>query len=68
MSDDTWIKALEQQHGRETINEMRAQRGLSQVNGGEMVYVDWLKRMAGISLRPDLRVVPTGEDPDHAAD
>ena len=47
-----------EQFGRKSINEVRADAGRPPVKGGEIAYVDWLKRMAGLPLRPDLTLVP----------
>jgi hypothetical protein len=52
--------------GRKTINEVRAEVGQPPVNGGDQVYVDWLRRIAGLPLRPGLKLVPTLEGSDDA--
>lgn len=60
MSDDQeWIELMAKHYGRQTINETRAEAGLPPVEGGDIAHVDWLKRMAGIPLRPSLKLVPT---------
>ena len=58
MSDSEWIAFMTEQYGRKTINEMRSEVGLPSVVGGEWVYVDYLKTMLGLPLRPSLTVVP----------
>lgn len=55
---DSDFKWEVEQFGRKTINEVRAEAGRPPVKGGEIVYVDWLKQMVGLPLRPDIKLVP----------
>jgi len=55
--NETDIEEIQKFYGRKTINEIRSEAGLKDVEGGEMAYVDWLKKMAGLPLRPNLRIV-----------
>jgi hypothetical protein len=58
ISDKEWVDLMAAIFGRKTIDEVRADVGLPGVRGGDIAYVDWLKQMAGLPLRPELRVVP----------
>lgn len=61
LTDSEWIALMYERYGRKTINEVRAECGIAPVDGGDVAYIDWLRRMTGLPLRPDLRVVPRDE-------
>lgn len=46
--------------GRKTINQIRTEHGLEKVVGGDIVYIDWVERMAKIPLKPGLKVLQGG--------
>lgn len=58
--DAAWVRSIEKDYGRRTINEIRAEVNLRPVKGGEIAMVDWMKRMEGLPLRPELELLPGG--------
>lgn len=44
------IDLVELQIGKKTINQLRHERGLELVGGGDMPYTDWLREMMGYKI------------------
>jgi hypothetical protein len=60
-SDREWLRLMEEFFGDKTVNDIRAEKGLPPVEGGETTMAEWARQMPGLVLKPDLRLVPKVE-------
>lgn len=50
------VAAMKAFFGTKTINQIRQEHGLTTVDGGEQVYVDWLEKNFA-TAKPKLKIV-----------